>query len=146
MLDKLVDSNIIEIADRTEYNDKYIICFYILSNGSVPAKEFLEGLTSNKAEKQIAAKLKYYFKEYIKKGRTLRNPQHYNYFDKEGFFELKAYQGRLFCFNDGELCVAVYGYRKKGQRTQSRVINRVKKYKAEYYRRKKLLKQARRGD
>jgi hypothetical protein len=140
MLDKLVDSNIIEIADKPEYNDKYIICFYILKNGSMPAKEFLEGLTSNKAEKRIAAKLKYYFCEYIKKGLVPKRPEHYNYFNKEGFFELKAYQGRLFCFNDGELCVAVYGYHKKVQNTPRRVIDRVKSYKVEYYKRKKLLK------
>ncbi|HIJ71487.1 MAG TPA: hypothetical protein HPP87_09010 [Planctomycetes bacterium] len=139
ILDKLVDSNIIEIADKPESKDKYIICFYILTDGSVPAKDFLESLTSNKAEKQIAAKLKYYFCEYLKKGLVPKRPEHYSYFRKEGFFELKAYQGRLFCFNDGELCVAVCGYIKKGQKTPKFVIDRVKRYKSEYYKRKKLL-------
>jgi len=140
MLDKLVDSNIIEIADKPEYNDKYIICFYILTNCSVPAKEFLESLTSNKAEKRIAAKLKYYFCEYIKKSLVPKRPEHYDFFKKHGFFELKAYQRRLFCFSDSDLCVAVYGHHKKGQRTPRRIIDRVKKYKAEYYKRKRLLK------
>ena len=139
MLDKLVDSSIIEVADKPEYNDKYIICFYILTNGSVPAKEFLESLTSNKAEKQIAAKLKYYFRKYIKKGLLLKRPEHYYFFKEHGLFELKAYQGRLFCFNDGELCVAVYGYHKKGQKTPKRVINRVLSYKKDYYKRKRKL-------
>jgi hypothetical protein len=139
MLDKLVDSNIIEIADKPECNDKYIICFYILTNISVPAKEFLESLTSNKAEKQIAAKLKYYFREYIKKGLVPKRPEHYYFFKEHGFFELKAYQGRLFCFYDGKLCVAVYGYHKKGQKTPIRVIGKVQSYKDEYYKRKRRL-------
>ena len=139
MLDKLVDSNILELADKQEHNDKFAICFYVLADGSVAAKEFLESLTSNEREKQSAAKLMYYLKEYIKKGNVPKRPEHYNYFKGYGFFELKAYQGRLFCFCDGDLCVAVCGHIKKEQKTPQRVIERVKKYMGEYYTRKQLV-------
>jgi len=139
ILNRLTDNRVIEIADKQEPDDKYLVCFYVLEDGTIPAKEFLSGLISNKAEKRIAAKLMYYLVQRIKKGQYPKSPEHYYYFNEHGFFELKAYQGRLFCFFDGKLCITVYGWRKKSQKTPQRVIDKVNDYKEEYYRRKKNL-------
>jgi len=139
MLHSLVDNNIVELAAPQEANDKRVICFYVRENGTVPAREFISNLKSNREEKQIAAKLMYYLKQYLKKGLVPKSPEHYVYYNEHDFFELKAYQGRLFCFYDDDLCIALRGYLKKSRKAPGREIAKVKDYIGEYRRRKETL-------
>lgn len=91
------------------------------SNGRMPAKEFVEGL-SEKEQMKFARVL-----ENISVKGTVSNHQIFKELKGEGLWEVKQGQNHLFCFKYGRSWVFTNGYKKTRENTSRRYINHAKR-------------------
>jgi len=113
---------------------KFEVEFYETPNGDRPAKEFLLSL-----DKKMRAKMADTISILQDNGYELREP--YSKHLSEGIFELRAKVGsditRVLYFFYVELhIILTNGFIKKTQKTPPKEIERAKKYRADYLRRK----------
>lgn len=108
--------------------------FYETPNGDQPAKEFLLSL-----DKKMRAKMADTISILQDNGYELREP--YSKHLSEGIFELRAKVGSditrvLYFFYVERHIILTNGFIKKTQKTPPKEIERAKKYRADYLRRK----------
>ena len=113
---------------------KFEVEFYETPNGDQPAKEFLLSL-----DKKMRAKMADTISILQDNGYELREP--YSKHLSEGIFELRAKVGSditrvLYFFYVERHIILTNGFIKKTQKTLPREIERAKKYRADYLRRK----------
>lgn len=113
---------------------KFEVEFYEKSNGEQPAKEFLLGL-----DKKMRAKLVDTITILQDNGYELREP--YSKHLSEGIFELRAKLGSditrvLYFFYIDRHIILTNGFIKKTQKTPTAEIEKAKKYRADYLKRR----------
>jgi phage-related protein len=118
------------MVDVTEFE----AIFYDKSDGTEPAKEFLDELDAKMFTKLVRAI------DILKAGGTaVREP--YSRHLEDGIFEVRAQIGSdisrvLYFFYIGRRFVLTHGFIKKTQKTPPSEIERAKKYRTEYMSRK----------
>ncbi|MGB2985757.1 MAG: type II toxin-antitoxin system RelE/ParE family toxin [Phycisphaerae bacterium] len=91
---------------------EYAVC----ANGSMPAKDFIEGLDESDQRKLVVL-----FRRMAEKGNVPNREQFK--LVRERVFEFKKHQIRVFCFRSGDRCPLANGYKKKRNRLdQSEVV------------------------
>ena len=110
------------------------IVFYETEDGTVPVQEFLDGLTED-----MATKLLQTISLLSERGYKLREP--YSKPLQDGIFELRAQFGGnisrvLYFFVIKGRAVLTHGFIKKTQKTPQQEIERVKRYREDYLKRK----------
>ena len=113
---------------------KFEVEFYETASGDQPAKEFLLSL-----DKKMRAKMADTISILQDNGYELREP--YSKHLSEGIFELRAKVGSditrvLYFFYVERHIILTNGFIKKTQKTPPKEIERAKKYRADYLRRK----------
>lgn len=113
---------------------KFEVEFYEKANGEQPAKEFMLSL-----DKKMRAKLVDTVMILQDNGYELREP--YSKHISEGIFELRAKQGSditrvLYFFYVDRHIILTNGFVKKTQKTPQAEIERAKRYRADYLKRK----------
>lgn len=113
---------------------KFEVEFYEKLNGEQPAKEFLMGL-----DKKMRAKMVDTISILQDNGYELREP--YSKYLSEGIFELRAKFGSditrvLYFFYVDRHIILTNGFIKKTQKTPPAEIEKAKKYRADYLRRR----------
>ena len=113
---------------------KFEVEFYETASGDQPAKEFLLSL-----DKKMRAKMADTISILQDNGYELREP--YSKHLSEGIFELRAKVGSdttrvLYFFYVNRHIILTNGFIKKTQKTPQKEIDRAKKYRADYLRRK----------
>lgn len=113
---------------------KFEVEFYEKENGEQPAKEFLLSL-----DKKMRAKLADTIMILQDNGYELREP--YSKHLSEGIFELRAKQGSditrvMYFFYVDRHIILTNGFIKKTQKTPQSEIEKAKKYRADYLKRK----------
>lgn len=123
---------------RGDVMPKFEVEFYETPNGDQPAKEFLLSL-----DKKMRAKMADTISILQDNGYELREPcsKHLS----EGIFELRAKVGSditrvLYFFYVDRHIILTNGFIKKTQKTPPKEIERAKKYRADYLRRKESQK------
>jgi len=81
---------------------EYAVC----ANGSMPAKEFIDGLDQSEQRK-----LAVLFQRMADQGQ-IRNPDQFKQV-RDGIFEFKRHQVRVFCFREAQSWFLTNGYKKK---------------------------------
>ena len=119
-------------ADCT--TDEFQVVFYDTPNGTLPARDFLDGL-----DKKMRAKMLHTIAILQEFGVETRLP--YSEHLEDGIFELRAKQGSdisrvLYFFFVGKKIILTNGFIKKTQKTPPREIELAKKYRSEYLSRK----------
>ena len=117
---------------------KFEVEFYETQNGDQPAKIFLLSL-----DKKMRAKMADTISILQDNGNELREP--YSKHLSEGIFELRAKVGSditrvLYFFYVDRHIILTNGFIKKTQKTPLKEIERAKKYRADYLRRKESQK------
>ncbi len=112
----------------------YEVIFYDKPDGTEPVKEFLLSL-----DKKMRTKLLVEIHMLASNGPELREP--YSKYVNEGIFELRAKSGSdisrvLYFFMVGRRIILTNGFIKKSQKTPSREIERAKRYRSDFLRRK----------
>ena len=110
--------------------------FYEKDNGDQPAREFLLSL-----DKKMRAKMIMIIGVLQDNGNELREP--YSKHLSEGIFELRAKVGSdisrvLYFFYIDQHIILTNGFVKKTQKTPQQEIEKAKKYRADYLRRRNL--------
>ena len=110
--------------------------FYEKDNGDQPAREFLLSL-----DKKMRAKMMMIIGVLQDNGNELREP--YSKHLSEGIFELRAKVGSdisrvLYFFYIDQHIILTNGFVKKTQKTPQQEIEKAKKYRADYLRRRNL--------
>ena len=110
--------------------------FYETENGEQPAREFLLSLA-----KKMRAKMMMIIGVLQDNGNELREP--YSKHLSEGIFELRAKVGSdisrvLYFFYIDQHIILTNGFVKKTQKTPQQEIEKAKKYRADYLRRRNL--------
>lgn len=113
---------------------KFEVEFYEKANGEQPAKEFLLSL-----DKKMRAKLADTIMILQDNGYELREP--YSKHLSEGIFELRAKQGSditrvMYFFYVDRHIILTNGFIKKTQKTPPAEIEKAKKYRADYLKRR----------
>lgn len=113
---------------------KFEVEFYEKANGEQPAKEFMLSL-----DKKMRAKIVDTVMILQDNGYELREP--YSKHISEGIFELRAKQGSditrvLYFFYVDRHIILTNGFVKKTQKTPQAEIERAKRYRADYLKRK----------
>lgn len=113
---------------------KFEVEFYEKANGEQPAKEFLLSL-----DKKLRAKLADTIMILQDNGYELREP--YSKHISEGIFELRAKQGSditrvMYFFYVDRHIILTNGFIKKTQKTPQSEIEKAKRYRADYLKRK----------
>ena len=113
---------------------KFEVEFYEKANGEQPAKEFMLGL-----DKKLRAKLADTVMILQDNGYELREP--YSKHISEGIFELRAKQGSditrvMYFFYVDRHIILTNGFIKKTQKTPQSEIEKAKRYRADYLKRK----------
>ena len=113
---------------------KFEVVFYEKENGEQPAKDFLLGLDTKMRAKTVNT-----IAILSDNGYELREP--YSKYLSEGIFELRAKVGSditrvLYFFYVDKHIVLTNGFMKKTRKTPSAEINRAKRYRADYLRRR----------
>ena len=113
---------------------RFEVEFYETASGDQPAREFLLSL-----DKKMRAKMADTISILQDNGYELREP--YSKHLSEGIFELRAKVGSditrvLYFFYVDQHIILTNGFIKKTQKTPPREIERAKKYRADYLRRK----------
>lgn len=108
--------------------------FYEKENGEQPAKEFMLSL-----DKKLRAKLADTIMILQDNGYELREP--YSKHISEGIFELRAKQGSditrvMYFFYVDRHIILTNGFIKKTQKTQQSEIEKAKRYRSDYLKRK----------
>ena len=122
-MDKKADSLI--VVRGVMRTIEYAVC----SNGSMPAKEFIESLSIS--EQAALASL---FRRMADHG-SFRNQERFK-FIRGKIFEIKRHQLRVFCFRRGNRWFLTNGYKKKRSRLDPNEIARAKRVMAEHLERK----------
>ena len=117
---------------------RFEVVFYEAVGGKQPAKDFLLSL-----DKKMRAKMAQMISLLQDNGYELREP--YSKHLSDGIFELRAKEGSgitrvLYFFYVDEHIILTNGFIKKTQKTPRREIERAKKYRTDYLRRKKECK------
>lgn len=110
----------------------YEIVFFTKTDGSQPAREFIDSLSVKMRAKIL--KILVMLQEY---GGQVRMP--YSEFLQDGIFQIRAQQEGnitrvLYFFNDGHKIILTNGFTKKTPKTPVAEIEKAKRYKAEYER------------
>lgn len=113
---------------------KFEVDFYEKANGEQPAKEFMLSL-----DKKLRAKLADTVMILQDNGYELREP--YSKHISEGIFELRAKQGSditrvMYFFYVDRHIILTNGFIKKTQKTPQSEIEKAKRYRADYLKRK----------
>lgn len=113
---------------------KVKVIFYELSNGTYPAQDFIDGLDMKMQAKMIRT-----IAMLQENGTDLRMP--YSEHLEDGIFELRAKVGTnisrvMYFFFDGGNAILTNGFIKKTQKTPQGELNKAKRYKADYLRRR----------
>lgn len=113
---------------------EFEIIFYDKPDGTEPAKEFILNL-----DRKMQTKLFQIIEMLRVSGYQLREP--YSKSLEDGIFEIRAKSGSnitrvLYFFFVGQKIILTNGFVKKTQKTPKEEINRAKRYRAEYLRRK----------
>ncbi len=113
---------------------KFEVEFYEKANGEQPAKEFMLSL-----DKKLRAKLADTVMILQDNGYELREP--YSKHISEGIFELRAKQGSditrvMYFFYVDRHIILTNGFIKKTQKTPQSEIEKAKRYRADYLKRK----------
>lgn len=113
---------------------RYEVKFYENENGDQPAKNFLLSI-----DKKMRAKMVMVISILQDNGQELREP--YSKYLTDGIFELRAKFGSdimriLYFFDIDRHVILTCGFIKKTQKTPKREIEKAKKYRADYLRRK----------
>lgn len=114
--------------------ERFEVLFYETEKGEQPAKEFLLSL-----DKKMRAKMVDTISILQDNGYELREP--YNKHLSEGIFELRAKLGTditrvLYFFYVDRHIILTNGFIKKTNKTPTKEIERTKKYRSDYLRRK----------
>ena len=114
---------------------KFEVEFYTEPSGREPAKDFLLSL-----DKKMRAKMTRTVAMLSENGTELREP--YSKYLEDGIFELRAKVGSditrvLYFFYCGGRIILTNGFIKKTQKTPESEIERAKKYRTDYLKRKK---------
>lgn len=114
--------------------DEFQVIFYDAPNGTLPARDFLDGL-----DKKMRAKMLHTIAILQEFGVETRPP--YSEHLEDGIFELRAKQGSdisrvLYFFFVGKKIILTNGFIKKTQQTPPREIELAKKCRSEYLSRK----------
>lgn len=114
-------------------NNKIEIVFYEKEDGTMPAKEFLDGL-----DKQLEARMYQNILLLESYGPALREPESKKLQDK--IFELRTRVGTnsarvLYFFYYGGKAVLTNGFMKKTKKTPVKEIEKAKKYRDDYIKR-----------
>ena len=115
---------------NTSEQTPFIVRFYDLPDGTLPAYEFLETL-----DKKMRAKMARAIRLLAANGTDLREP--YSKALADGLFELRARVGTdnsrvLYFFFSGRKIILTNGFIKKTNKTPAREIRKARKYRAEY--------------
>ncbi len=105
-MSKDADSNIVVRGNQRTI--EYAIC----ANGSMPAKEFVEGLSEPDQTKLLVL-----FRRMAEKGNVPNRQQFKPVEDK--IFEFKKQQMRVFCFRKDDRWLLTNGYKKKRDKLES---------------------------
>lgn len=113
---------------------RFEVEFYEKANGEQPAKEFMLGL-----DKKLRAKLADTIVILQDNGYELREP--YSKHISEGIFELRAKQGSditrvMYFFYVDRHIILTNGFIKKTQKTPQSEIEKAKRYRADYLKRR----------
>ena len=114
--------------------EQFTVEFYEKENGERPAEQFMRSL-----DKKMSARLYAIVEVLDEKGNQLREP--YSKYLGDGIFEIRGKVGNdisrvlYFFWNEGKI-VLTNGFIKKTQKTPRREIERAKKYRADYLKRK----------
>ena len=114
--------------------EQYEIVFYTKEDGTQPAREFMDGLSLKMRARVL--KIIAMIREY---GGFIRMP--YSEYLQDGIFQIRAQQEGniarvLYFFWDGKKVILTNGFTKKTRKTPSAEIERAKRYKADYERRR----------
>lgn len=114
--------------------NEFEIIFYEKEDGTEPAKDFILSL-----DKKMRAKMLRTIEMLQNNGYELREP--YSKSVSEGIMELRAKVGSdisrvMYFFVVGKKAVITNGFIKKTQKTPTDEIERAKRYRTEYFRRK----------
>lgn len=109
---------------------KFKVMFYQKTDGSEPAKDFLDGL-----DKKMRAKMVRTIETLQNNGNDLREP--YSKYIDDGIFELRAKVGSdisrvLYFFFTGKRVILTNGFIKKTQKTPAKEIELAKKYRNDF--------------
>ena len=118
-MSKDTDSSIVVRGNQRTI--EYAIC----ANGSMPAKEFIEGLSE-----PDQAKILVLFRRMAEKGNV---PNREQFKLVEGkIFEFKKQQIRVFCFRKGDRWLLTNGYKKKRDKLDRSEIDRAQRIMQEH--------------
>ena len=101
------------------------IAYAVRSNGSMPAKEFIESLDESDQRKIVAL-----FQRMADHG-TVPNPQQFKPVQGD-IFEFKKHQIRVFCFREQDSWLLTNGYKKKKNRLDRAEIERARRVRTEH--------------
>jgi hypothetical protein len=111
----------------------YTVDLAIRSDGSCPAKEYLDHLF--KRSKKDWEKIIRPIKRLADFGEVT-NPEHFKKIEGTNFWEFKSFQIRVPCFfSPGNRVVITHGFTKKKDRIQQSQLDRMKAIRNEYERR-----------
>lgn len=110
------------------------VIFYKLEDGTEPVKDFILGL-----DRKMRAKVMKELKMLSLNGTELREP--YSKLLDDGIFELRAKSGSditrvLYFFFVGRKIILTNGFVKKSQKTPPEELDRAKRYRSDYLKRK----------
>ena len=121
-MSKDADSNIVVRGNQRTI--EYAIC----ANGSMPAKEFVEGLSEPDQTKLLVL-----FRRMAEKGNVPNRQQFKPVEDK--IFEFKKQQMRVFCFRKDDRWLLTNGYKKKRDKLDRSEIDRAQRIMQEHMKR-----------
>lgn len=99
--------------------------YAVRSDGSMPAKEFIEGLGDSNQRKLATL-----FKRMADHG-TVPNSQQFKKV-RDRVFEFKKHQMRVFCFREGDSWLLTNGYKKKKDRLNPAEVDRAERIMTEH--------------
>jgi phage-related protein len=120
------------LSSRLVYDGAVLrIEFYVTPNGDVPAEEWLEQLTLGSQQKFAAL--------FVRMGDTgkIWNERKFKHLTETAqIFEFKVEADRILCFFFvGRRLILTHGFRKSGDKTPKREIERAESYKQDFERR-----------
>ncbi len=123
-MSKGADSNIVVRGNQRTI--EYAIC----ANGSMPAKEFVEGLSEPDQRKILVL-----FRRMAEKGNVPNREQFKKVENK--IFEFKKQQTRVFCFHKEDRWLLTNGYKKKRDKLDRSEIDRAQRIMQEHLKRER---------
>ena len=115
------DADSIVVVRGNQRTIEYAVC----ANGSMPAKEFVEGLDESEQRR-----LDVLFRRMADTGKVFNTEQFKQVKDK--IYEFKRYQTRVGCFQIGMRWILTHGFVKKGDRWRASEIERAERIMEEH--------------